>query len=193
MLRLRLRQVAQGVTLVEMLIGLAIISCLLLVGMPSFSNWIQDLQVRGAAESVQSALLLARSEAIRRNRPVRLQLNDAGGLVEWEVGCVIVATDCPASIAQRSRNEGGRNARMAAGPLVNAASLDSPLAAGSGLPTSLAFDGLGAVVGTAPGLIEMSLAALGSARRLVLMIGGGGLIRLCNPALARDASPQGCA
>lgn len=188
-----LRPVAQGMTLVEMMVGLVIISCLLLVGMPSFSSWIQDLQIRGAAESVQSALLLARSEAIRRNRPVKLQLKDAGGLVEWEVGCVSVATDCPASIARRSRHEGGRNARMAAGAMENAASLASALAAGSGLPASLEFNGLGVVTGAAPGRIEISHAALGSARRLVLLVGNGGLIRLCNPALARDASPQGCA
>ncbi len=188
-----LRPPAQGVTLVEMMVGLAIVSCLLLVGMPSLSQWIQDLQIRGAAESVQSALLLARSEAIRRNRPVMLQLKDAGGLVEWEVGCVIAAPDCPASIAQRSRNDGGRNARMAAGAMASAASLGHPLAAGSGLPASLAFNGLGGIVGTAPGRVEISHAALGGARRLVLLIGGGGLIRLCNPALARDASPQGCA
>jgi len=49
------------------------------------------------------------------------------------------------------------------------------------------------VIGTAPGRIEISHAALGSARRLVLLIGSGGLIRLCNPALAQNASPQGCA
>ena len=188
-----LRPEARGVTLVEMMVGLAIISCLLLVGMPSFSLWIQDLQIRGAAESVQSALLLARSEAIRRNRPVRLQLNDASGLVEWEVGCVTVAADCPAGIARRNRNEGGRNARMAAGAMADADSLASPLAPGSGLPASLDFNGLGAVIGTVPGRIEISHAALGGARRLVLLVGDGGLIRLCNPALARDASPQGCA
>lgn len=182
-----------GVTLVELMIGLAIISSLLLVGMPSFSNWIQDLQIRSAAESVQTALLLARSEAIRRNRPVRVQLKDAGGLVEWEVGCVTVATDCPARIAQHSRSEGGRNARMAAGAMVNASSLGTPLAAGSGLPVGIQFNGLGVVSGTAPGRIEISHAALGGARRLVLLIGSGGLIRLCNPAVARDASPQGCA
>jgi len=188
-----LRPPEAGVTLVESMIGLTIISSLLLIGMPSFSNWIQDVQIRGAAESVQSALLLARSEAIRRNRPVRMQLKDAGGLVEWEVGCVTVATDCPAIIARHSRNEGGRNARMAAGAMANATSLGSPLAAGSGLPVSVDFNGLGAVSGSAPGRIEISHAALGGARRLVLLIGSGGLIRLCNPAVARDASPQGCA
>lgn len=182
-----------GVTLVEMMVGLTIVSCLLLVGMPSFSNWIQDLQIRGAAESVQSALLLARSEAIRRNSPVQVQLKNVGGLVEWDVGCVTVTSDCPADIAQRSGKEGGRNARMAAGTVPDDASLGKPLDAGSGLPVSIVFNGLGAVVGAAPGRIEISHAALGAARRLTLLIGSGGLVRLCNPALPRAASPQGCA
>lgn len=188
-----LKQGGAGVTLVEMMIGLVIISSLLLVGMPSFSLWIQDVQIRGAAESVQSALLLARSEAIRRNRPVRLVLQDAGGLLEWQVGCVNSAADCPVNIARRSRNEGGRNARMAAGADADAASLSRPLAPGSGLPVVIVFNGLGAIVGAAPGRIEISHAALGGARRLAVIISSGGLIRLCNPALAQASSPRGCA
>ena len=95
---------SSGVTLIELMIGMTIISCLLLVGMPSFTNWIQDLQIRGAAESIQSGLLLARSEAIRRNRPVQLTLADAGGLVEWRIGCVSVNAGCPASITDRTRS-----------------------------------------------------------------------------------------
>lgn len=187
-----LRQAPCGVTLLEMMIGLTVVSCLLLVGMPSFSAWIQDLQIRNAAESLQSGLQLARNEAVRRNRPVRMMLEDAGGLVAWTVGCIPSAADCPNVIGQRSASEGGRNARMAAAEVKNADDFSSPLTAGSGLPASVIFNGLGEVAGAAPNRIEVSHAALGSARRLVLVISGG-MTRLCNPALARPASPQGCA
>ena len=176
-----LRRREQGVTLIELMVGLTIISCLLLVGMPSFSGWIQDLQIRGAAESIESGLLLARSEAIRRNRPVQLSLADAGGLVEWQVGCVAVAADCPELIAQRRRGEGGRNTRMAAATVAADAAFDTALAAGAGLPVSIAFNGMGLLAGAAPNRIEVSHVTLGSARRLVIVIGAG-LVRLCNPA-----------
>ena len=175
-----------GVTLIELMIGITIISCLLLVGMPSFTNWIQDLQIRGAAESIHSGLLLARSEAIRRNRPVQLTLADAGGLVEWRVGCASVDTACPGTITERRRGEGGLNTRMAASSVApTAQGADTALAAGAGLPASIVFNGLGQLAGPAPDRVEVSHVTLGSARRLVVRIDAG-LIRICRPL-------QGCA
>lgn len=176
---------ADGVTLIEMMVGIGIISCLLLVGMPSFSNWILDLQVRGAAESIQSGLLLARSEAIRRNRPVQMTLADAGGLVEWRIDCVWVDADCPGPIAERKRGESGLNPRMAAAAMAGAAGFDTALAAGAGLPASFVFNGLGQLAGPAPDRVEVSHVTLGSARRLVIRIDAG-LVRVCRP-------PQDCA
>lgn len=170
----------RGVTLIELMIGMTIISCLLLVGMPSFTNWIQDLQIRSAAEAIQSGLLLARSEAIRRNRPVQMTLADAGGLVEWRIGCVAVTADCPALITERKRGEGGLNTRMAAAVAPAAGAVETALAAGAGLPASIAFNGLGQLTGPAPARIEVSHVSLGSARRLVVGIGAG-LVHICKP------------
>jgi type IV fimbrial biogenesis protein FimT len=169
-----------GVTLIELMIGMTVISCLLLVGMPSFTHWIQDLQVRGAAESIQSGLLLARSEAIRRNRPVQLTLADAGGLVEWRVGCVSVDADCPGLIAERKRGEGGLNTRMATAVAPAAGVVEAALGAGAGLPASIPFNGLGQLAGPAPHRIEVSHVTLGNARRLVVRIDAG-LVRICKP------------
>jgi type IV fimbrial biogenesis protein FimT len=169
----------RGVTLIEMMVGLTIISCLLLVGMPSFTNWIQELQVRGAAESIQSGLLLARSEAIRRNRPVQLTLADAGGLIEWRIGCVTADAECPELITQRKRGEGGLNMRMAAGA-APAGSAGTALAVGAGLPASLVFNGLGQLAAPAPARIEVSHVTLGSARRLIVRIDAG-MARICKP------------
>jgi type IV fimbrial biogenesis protein FimT len=173
---------SNGVTLIELMIGLTIISCLLLVGMPSFTIWIQDLQIRGAAESIQSGLLLARSEAIRRNRPVQLALADAGGLVEWRIGCVPADAGCPDLIAERKRGEGGLNTRMAAAA-VSPAAVSNPegaLAAGAGLPVSIVFNALGQSARPATGRVEVSHVALGSERRLVVRIDGV-LVRICRP------------
>jgi type IV fimbrial biogenesis protein FimT len=177
-----LKRHKRGVTLIELMIGMTIISCLLLVGMPSFTSWIQDLQIRGAAESIQSGLLLARSEAIRRNRTVQLTLADAGGLVEWRIGCVSVNADCPVLITERKRGEGGLNTRMAAAaPAAGAVdTVDTALAAGAGLPVSIAFNGLGQLAGPAPARVEVSHVTLGTARRLVLRLDAG-LVRICKP------------
>lgn len=169
-----------GVTLIELMVGMTIISCLLLVGMPSFTSWIQDLQIRGAAESIQSGLLLARSEAIRRNRPVQLTLANAGGLVEWRIACVPVDASCPDPIAERKRGEGGLNTRMAAAALASTSGADAALAAGAGLPASVVFNGLGQMAAPAPGRVEVSHVTLGSERRLIVTIDGV-LVRICKP------------
>ena len=67
---------ARGVTLIEMLIGLTVLGILLMLGMPSYTTWIQSTKIRAAAESLQAGLQLARAEAARRNTQVELVLTD---------------------------------------------------------------------------------------------------------------------
>lgn len=181
-----------GITLLEMMIGLVIISSLLLVGMPSFTRWIQTMQVRAAAESVQAGLQLARSEAVRRNRPVEFRLKKANGQLEWEIGCNAPGADCPAVIAFRKRSEAGQNVRVGAAMAAADAGFDTALAAGAGLPASILFNGMGLVSGGSANLIELSNTALHPSPRLAVIISHGGAIRLCDPDMARDHDPQGC-
>lgn len=64
----------QGFTLIEMMIALAIVALVLAIGAPNFSVWLQNTQIRNAAESIKSGLVFAQMEAMRRNTPVRFQL-----------------------------------------------------------------------------------------------------------------------
>ena len=64
---LSLRFAQQGVTLIELLTALIIIGLLFGLGVPSFGGWIQNAQIRTAAEAIQNGLQLARVEAVRRN------------------------------------------------------------------------------------------------------------------------------
>jgi type IV fimbrial biogenesis protein FimT len=75
---LKPRHLARGVTLVELMIGLAILGVLLGIGLPMFSAFLANSKVRNATEALNSGLTLARSEAMRRNRNVEFMLtNDA--------------------------------------------------------------------------------------------------------------------
>lgn len=190
-----------GVSLIELMIGIAIVSLLMLMGAPSFSLWIQNTQVRTAAESILNGLQIARSEAVRRNANVRFRLTDAGGSVAWAVDCVNVTASCPAGIQTRSGGEGGANARVG----ISAAALPSPipanhfstaLAAGAGLPAGITFDGMGRVptanIGTDITRIDITNAVRADARRMVIAISTGGQTRMCDPAIALAANPQGC-
>lgn len=66
----------RGVTLVELMIGLAVLALLMMSGAPAFSDWIRNTRIRSATESILSGIQYARSEAVRRNTAVRFQLTD---------------------------------------------------------------------------------------------------------------------
>ena len=190
-----------GVSLIETMIGIAIVSMVLMFGAPTFTLWLQNTQTRTAAESIQNGLQLARAEAVKRNTAVRFALTNAAGQIAWTVGCVTVTADCPAAIQSRSATEGGTNAR--AGVSIDAIPNPAPagqfsaaLAAGTGLPGGVSFDGMGRVpsanIGADITRIDITNAMQAAARRLVVVVGTGGQIRMCDPALALSDSPQGC-
>ncbi|HYD81752.1 MAG TPA: GspH/FimT family pseudopilin [Paucimonas sp.] len=188
-----------GVTLVELMIAVAVMSLLLAAGVPSFSLWLQNLQTRTAAESIQSGLHMALTEAVRRNAYVRFELTDATGKVAWKVGCVTVKADCPAVLQSRESKEGGGNARVGISTdeipnPVPAAQFATAITPGTGLPAGVTFDGFGRVVNIGDDVtrIDVTNAANSDVRRLVVTIGTIGQIRMCDPAQSYATNPQGC-
>lgn len=200
-----LRDHQRGFTLIELMIGVIIMGILFAAAAPSFSGWIQNAQVRTAAESISGGLQLARAEAVRRNSTIRFNLIDASGagLVDWEI-CATNTTPCAVAtdiIQSRSSAEGTANARIgvnddtdAPGTVANYAAV---IAAGNELPAHVTFNGLGRVVKLAGAddvleRIDVTNATLANARRLVITISNpGGQIRMCDPALS-NTDAQGC-
>lgn len=68
-----LRPAQRGFSLIELVVGMGITALLIMIAAPNLREWIQNNQLRGAAESIQSGLQLARAEAVRRNTLVRFQ------------------------------------------------------------------------------------------------------------------------
>lgn len=64
-------------TLIEQLLALVIFGILLMLAMHGYSIWIKNVRIRAIAESIHNNLQLARSEAIKRNTPVRFSLMTA--------------------------------------------------------------------------------------------------------------------
>ena len=69
-----LRARAGGATLIELMIGLAVLALLVGIGVPAFQTMMKNYQIRTTAESLVSGLQTARTEAVRRNTSVRFQL-----------------------------------------------------------------------------------------------------------------------
>lgn len=202
-----------GVSLLELMVAIAIGSVMLVIGIPSFQSWIQNTQVRTAAESVLNGLQIARAEAVRRNTNVRFNLTDASGMVTWTVDCETVVPmqsngdECPAGIQSRAGNEGGTNARVGISTTAYPSIAPIPASyfndpgAGAGLPAGVTFNGMGRVPaknldGSTNNdditLVSVTNTKSSTARRMVIVIRTGGQIRMCDPALQLSSNPQGC-
>lgn len=68
------RESMAGFSLVELMVVVVIAGIMMAIAVPSLQNSINSARTRGVAESIHSGLSLARSEAIRRNAPMRFQL-----------------------------------------------------------------------------------------------------------------------
>lgn len=190
-----------GVSLLELVIAMVIIAMLFTFVAPSFATWIQNLQIRTAAESIQNGLQLARTEAVRRNDLVRFSLTDATGLPSWQVGCVNISATCPSPIQSYSSAEGANNALVGISTVtpsspVPANQYATAISGGAGLPAGVTFNGLGrmptANVGADFTRADITNKNNVAARRLVVIVTSGGFVRLCDPALSVAANPQGC-
>lgn len=193
------RHTQSGLSLIELMIGVTIVGILLGMGIPSFSLWIQNVQNRGGAESILNGLQLARTEALKRNAVVRFELKDENGLIAWNVGCVSVTTECPATIESRAANEGAQNARVGisttAIPVPTPANqFSTAIAKGTGLPAGVSFNGIGRLANATGDIARIDITNEISAetRRYVVFLGPGGHTRMCDPALAFANNSQGC-
>lgn len=172
----------RGLSLIELMIGIVLVAILLTSGMPSFSAWLQNRQIRTAAEAILNGLQLARAEAVRRNHNVEFVLGDASA---WRVGCTPVdGTNCPASIQERVAGEGTGNATLTL----------------SDTTGSLTFTPLGRVTTATLAAGKTAIFAIGSSRGTCVADGGslrclqvrlspGGQIRMCDPHLS-DTFPD---
>ena len=165
------RQPTSGFTLIELLTGMALITILLALGIPSFSAWIQNSQIRAAADALQNGLLKTRAEAIRSNASVRFDM--AGPDTGWTVTNVGDGT----VVDTRSGGENSANAQVTVvGPAV--------------LPIALTFDGLGKpnlnqqlviqITNPTGGACRLS-ASVGTMRCLNVTVAVGGQIKMCDP------------
>jgi len=183
-----LKKAAQrGFSLVELATAMTIIAILMMLGMPSFSEYINNARLGAVAQSFYAGLNQARSEAIRLNVPVEFAMTndpigpgienslapDATGK-SWVIRSHSVpgpVYDSPA-IETKSALEGGGSTPkvtiLATAPIVT-------------------FNGLGAASGVGPIAIENPSAgacvlAGGPVRCWNIVVAPGGQVRLCDPA-----------
>ncbi len=193
------RVLQRGMTMIEIVITVAIIGLLMALAAPSAATWIQNTQLRNAAEAVLNGIQLARVEAIKRNQVVAFQLTDANSTA-WQV-CLfdVIANTCSAAagaqLASRGASEGSPNARLGADFVPGDPTV--ALSPGDNVPSILAFDTFGRLAATNPNnLVRVDVRnpviSPAAERRMVILISIGGQVRMCDPKLSKAVNPQGC-
>ena len=183
-----LKQAAQrGVSLIELATALTILAILLMLGMPSFREYINNARLGAVAQSFYAGLSLARSEAIRRNVPVEFAMTNTpiGTGIEnslapdptgknWVIRSQTVTPgpyDAPAIESKSAKEGGGTTPQvtiLATAPIVR-------------------FNGIGAATaGVGTIVIENPPAGAcvpaGPVRCWNIVVAPGGQVRLCDPA-----------
>jgi type IV fimbrial biogenesis protein FimT len=74
-----------GFTLVELMVTLVVLAIALGIGVPGFRDFIEGQKVKTAAFDLSSALMVSRSEAIKRNADVTLAPKTGGWTAGWTV------------------------------------------------------------------------------------------------------------
>ncbi len=194
-----------GVTLVELAVTVSLAVLLLVAVGPSLQTWQQNTQVRNVASSVIAGLQKARSEAVRRNQPVRfalVSLTDSAVMddtcrispsgVSWVVSLddpegacstAVSETTSPRIIDKRAGGVGPRNVVVG-----------SRNAAGATSNGVVVFNGFGRLVGT-DGIASIDLDHVvsgGDYRALRVLIGTGGATTLCEPRVTSTDDPRHC-
>ena len=174
------RRPARGFTLIEILISIVVLGVLVSMGAVSFAEWLQNQHIRSATEAGLNGLQVARSEAIRRNLPVKFVLGPGTG---WTVS--ESATDT--LIQSRAHEDGSRNAEVATTPDGVTTVTFMPLGGitanldGSSTFTRLDFSN------TIGGACK---SASGEMRCLRVVLSAGGSMRMCDPALPVTVPPD---
>ena len=181
------RAAQRGFSIVELATAMTIIAILMMLGMPSFSEYINNARLGAVAQSFYSGISLARSEAIRRNVPVEFVMTNtpiAPGIENalapdvtgknWVIRSQTVPAgpyDSPAIDMKAAQEGGGATPRvtiLAAAPIIR-------------------FNGLGAATaGVGAIAVENPPAGAcvpaGPVRCWSIVVAPGGQVRLCDPA-----------
>jgi len=185
----------RGFTLIELLLVIAVIGILLMVGLPSYSIWMQNLRIRGATESVQNGLQMARATAIARNTQAILVFQPAS--LSYFVYTVPNAGLTPADWQDPDATPGAVDMVRRHNQADDAGGASATFAGGGYMVT---FSPLGAIVANpdaSAALTQIDIASATSTdpaiRPLRIVINPGGSTRSCDPspALAAD-DPRKC-
>ena len=167
-----------GFTLVELMIGIAIIAILLMLALPTYRDFRANTQVRNAADTIMHGVRLAQVEGIRLNQNVTLEIDPAVGWQIRDAGGV--------TIGNETFNDPTGQLVITPQPVGAVKLTYSPL--GQYIGPNNPDDGSTAV--TSIQVTTTAISAPNSLRVTTDPVWGGA--RVCEPKFVYPADPAGC-
>jgi type IV fimbrial biogenesis protein FimT len=193
-----------GFSLVELIVGLAVLALLMALGVPQYAAFTANARIRATSEGVTAGLNLARAEAVKRNARVEMVLTEdppVEGLVNsltpstsgtnWMVREWVPSTNSYNFIEGKAGAEG--SGREESGVLVTSSSTDASY------DGRVTFTGFGAMAIGQPVTFQFTYpaagacaAASGPLRCLNINVSPGGQIRVCDPKVTDTKDTRAC-
>ncbi|MFZ2651487.1 MAG: GspH/FimT family pseudopilin [Burkholderiaceae bacterium] len=194
----------RGVTLVEIAVVFVILGLLVVAAAPSIGTWIGNTHVRNTAASIYAGLNRARAEAVRSNRTVRFSLVSITDTAVMDDSCALSSTGaswvvsvndpsgtCSAAPSATTnpmiveKAAGGAGARRV---VVSAKDKDDAAA------NTITFNPFGRVADATPiAWIDVdNEVSGGDYRKLRVLVGMGGVIRMCDVKVTDANDPRKC-
>jgi type IV fimbrial biogenesis protein FimT len=171
-----------GFTLMEVMIIVAIVAILAAIAAPTFGEYTTNTRVRAAAEALQSDLVLARNEALKRNQPVTLTYD--------------LTTTPPLSLIQTTNPGAAAPIDVRRRDLTEESSLTLVTTPATAAVT---FDSLGRVTPVGAVTFQMTKPAKGTCesaggkvRCMDVRLTALGYTRMCDPKLNYATNTRGC-
>ena len=186
----------RGVTLIEVMLGLAILGILLTLAIPSFTQFLQNQKIKNAAETTLQGLNLARTEAVRRNASMRFQFVSA-----LTSGCALSATAMNWVVSQADPSGACDTAPSPTGNIVQVKSANDgtqgvTMAATPSTGTTIVFTGLGRVSSAGFTQLDFSFPGGGTCQKdggtmrcMRIIMSTSGSSKVCDPQLTVN-TPQ---
>lgn len=191
-----LKRLQTGVSLIEVLVGIAIIAMLMALGIPQYGTYLANARLKATTDTLVSGLSLARAEAVKRNSGrVEMVLTDTApeevlvnGLnattsgPNWVVREFVPFTGLFSFIEGREGGEGSGSAgaRITATSAVATFNGFGALTTGAAIIYDIDNPSGGACDQAPP-------AARGPMRCLRVVVSPGGQVRTCDPAVPATA------
>ena len=173
-----------GFTLIELIVVITIIGLAITLATPSWDQVSQKRKITNAAEQVAALLVVAQSEAQKRNQPVSLAFNRNGNQ-NWCIGVSLSANGCDCRVTDSSSAQyctiDGTSHSLAA-TAFNSLNLTEALDTQPGSGDSyITFDPVRGILQPPGDKLQLTFESTGGYYSLRMIIGPTGLLRICNP------------